>query len=88
MAYADKFELSADARKAANMIVRGLMEKAERERKIPETYVFWSKTDDPAINQELLNAGFMAYEFTEEEEVYSHRVDAEALREALGWTKH
>lgn len=89
MDYAEKWELSSAAVEALHIILEGLIEKARRTRKIPATYQFWTATDAPEINAELVNAGFMKFEFMDgKQAVYSHEVDVEAMRQALGWITH
>lgn len=89
VAYSTKWDLSADALRATCPIVQGLFEKAKREGRIPDTYLFWTQTNAPEITEELVNAGFMKFEFTEKgRAVYSHEVDADLLRETLGWNKN
>lgn len=87
--YTDRFELSNEAQQAAAQITKGLMDKARRERRIPAKYQFWQKTNAPEIVEELTAAGFMTYKFDDNGvAIYEHEVDAESLRQALGWTAH
>ena len=88
MAYVDKWELSKAAKDCAARTIDGLLEKARRERRIPDRYMFFMFHDgmDDEVN-ELIDAGFMAYEFMDKgQRIFSHQVDAESLRQALGWT--
>lgn len=90
MSYSRNYGLSADAEAAFAQIAKGLIAKAQREKRIPEEYRFWCDTNAPEINEELQAKGVIRYAFTDPQglRVYSHTPNAEALKHALGWTQN
>lgn len=89
MNYTKNPNLSKEAQDAFSITFNALKHKAEREKRIPEELLFFVVTNCPDIEEELCTAGLQEYAFTDAEgfRVYRHKVDAEALREALGWNK-
>lgn len=89
MGYADKAKtktkLSKHAKQAFQVIARTLIEKAEREQRIPETIRLHIETDAGRVNAELTAAGIIHYQFTDLNgaKVYDHIVDQDALKETL-----
>lgn len=83
-------QLSKDARASFELTFRMLAAKAIREKRIPDEILFTVETDYPELSEELEAAGLQEHAFTDDYgvEVYRHRVDKEALKEALGWTKN
>jgi hypothetical protein len=77
--------LSDEARKAFLLIANGLIEKVQRERKIPEIYRFWIETDKGEIIAELTGAGAIRYAFTDKSgvRIYEHEVDKDLIRQTI-----
>lgn len=82
--------LSKDAKAAFETTFRTLTEKAIREKRIPDELLFVVQTNAPELDEELTAAGLQEYAFTDAKgvRVYRHKVDKEALKEALGWNRN
>lgn len=81
-----KSPLSENAQRAFQMIALTIIEKAEREQKIPQTIRLTIITDDAKVDAELRRNGIISYQFTDQTtgaKVYDHIVDTEALAEIL-----
>lgn len=90
MQYLEKYALSKDAAACFNVTIKGLLEKAKRERRVPDKYLFFiEQSGMDATIRELIDAGCMTYKFTENgQDVYEHEVDKDLLRQVLGWNTH